>query len=71
MEDYAKTNTLVKCGVKLLKNDEGENINSTTFKSLVGSLRYLTRTHLDIHFRVELVSRFMKTLTMTHFKSLK
>jgi len=40
MEDYAKTNTLVKCGVKLSRNDEGENIISTTFKSLVGSLRY-------------------------------
>jgi len=71
MEDYAKVNTLVKCGVKLSRNDEGENIISTTFKSLVGSLRYLTRTHPDIRFRVELVSRFMETPTMTHFKSLK
>ena len=70
-EDYAKANTLVMCGVKLSKNNEGENINSTTFKRLNGSLRYLTRTHLDIRFRVELVSRFMKTPIMTHFKFLK
>jgi len=70
MEDCAKVNTLVKCGVKLSKNDE-ENINYITFKTLVGSLRYLTRARPDIHFRVELVSRFKKTLTMTHFKSLK
>ena len=40
MEDCAKVNTLVECGVKMSKNDEGGTINSTTFKNLVGSLRY-------------------------------
>jgi len=44
MEDCAKVNTPVGCRVKMLKNDEGEKINSTTFKSLVRSLRYLTYT---------------------------
>jgi len=38
---------------------------------LVESLRYLTCTHPDIPFKVRLVSRFMKTLTMTQFKTLK
>jgi hypothetical protein len=71
IEDYAKVSTRVECEVKMSKNDEGERINSTTFKSLVGLLRYLTCTHLDILFKVRLVSRFMKTLTMTHFKALK
>jgi hypothetical protein len=33
IEDYAKVNNLVKCGVKMSKNDEGDMINSTTFKS--------------------------------------
>jgi hypothetical protein len=33
MEDYAKVNNLVKCGVKMSKNDKGDMINSTTFKS--------------------------------------
>jgi hypothetical protein len=53
------------------KNDEGDKINSTTFKSLVESLRYLTCTHSDILFGVGLVSKFMKTPTMTHFRALK
>jgi len=44
MKDCAKVNTLVGCRVKMLKNNEGEKINSTTFKSLVRSLRYLTYT---------------------------
>jgi len=49
-------------------NNEGEKINSITFKSLVESLRYLTCTRPNIIFGVGLVSRFMKTPIMTHFK---
>jgi len=73
MKNYTKVNTLVECEcwVKMSTNDEGENINSTTFKSLVRSLRYLTCTNLNILFRVRHVSRFMETPIMTHFKALK
>jgi hypothetical protein len=71
MKDCAKMNTLVECEVKISKNNEGEKINSTTFKSLVGILKYLTSTCPDIIFGVELVSRFIETLTTTHFKALK
>jgi hypothetical protein len=42
MENCAKVNALIECGLKLSNNDEREKINSTTFKSLVGGLRYLT-----------------------------
>jgi hypothetical protein len=45
-----------------------KKINSTTFKSLVESLRYLTCTHPDILYKISLVSKFMETPTMTHFK---
>ena len=55
----------------MLKNNEGEKINSITFKNLVGSLRYLACPRLNIHFGGRLVSRFMETPTMTHFKALK
>jgi hypothetical protein len=71
MSDCARVNTLVECGVKMSKNDEEEKINSTTFKSLVRSLRYLICTRSNIIFGVGLVSRFMEIPTMTHFKELK
>jgi len=71
MKDCAKVNTLVECRVNMSKNNEGEKINSTTFKSLVGILKYLTCTYPDIIFGVELVSRFIEILTTTHFKALK
>jgi hypothetical protein len=70
-EDYAKANTLVECRVKMLKNDEIEKINYVAFKRLVESLRYLICTRSDILFGVGLVSKFMKTPTMTHLKALK
>jgi hypothetical protein len=53
------------------KNDEWEKLNSTRFKSLVGSLRYLACTRLNILYGVGLVSWFMETPTMIHFKALK
>jgi len=71
IKDCVRVNTSVECKVKMSKNDEWEKIKSTTFKSLVENLRYLTWTHLDILFEVGLVSRFIETPTMTHFKALK
>ena len=50
------------------KSDDGEKKNSTLFKSLVGSLSYLTCTRPHILFAVGVVSRFMKALTSTHLK---
>jgi hypothetical protein len=67
-EWLCRVNTLVECGVKMSNNNEGEKINSITLKSLVESLRYLTCTRPNIIFGVGLVSRFMKTPIMTHFK---
>jgi hypothetical protein len=71
MEGYAKVNTLVKCEARLSRNDKGEKISSTTFKSLVENLKYLECTRPDILFKVILMNRFMKTPTMIHLEALK
>ncbi|XP_022870803.1 uncharacterized protein LOC111390052 [Olea europaea var. sylvestris] len=71
MEDCKLVCIPVECGTKLLKNDEGEKVNPTLFTSLVGSLRYLTRTRSDILFGVRLISRYMETSIMTHMKAAK
>ena len=56
MKNYIKINTTIESGVKMSNNNEGKKINSTTFKSLVGYLRYLTCTRMNILFRVGLMS---------------
>ncbi|KAH9782617.1 hypothetical protein KPL71_008982 [Citrus sinensis] len=69
MNNCKPISTPVECGVKLSKHDEGENIYPTFFKSLVGSLRYLTCTRPDILYAIGLVSRYMENPKTTHFKA--
>ena len=71
MQDCKPVCTPVESGVKLSKYEDGEHVDPTHFKSLVGSLRYLTCTRPDILFGVGLVSRYMEAPTMTHLKAAK
>ncbi|KAL5857265.1 hypothetical protein ACOSQ3_004723 [Xanthoceras sorbifolium] len=71
MDNCKPINTPTECGIKLSKHGEGESIDPTFFKSLVGSLRYLTCTRPDILYAVGLVSRYMENPTTTHFKAAK
>ncbi|KAL1325586.1 hypothetical protein AAHE18_13G171100 [Arachis hypogaea] len=72
MLDCNPTNTPMECGVKLSKEEEGvRKVDQTLFRSLVGSLRYLTCTRPDILFSVGLVSRYMENPTETHMKAAK
>ncbi|KAG6384847.1 hypothetical protein SASPL_153666 [Salvia splendens] len=71
IEDCKPINTPVECGVKLSKNDEEEKVDPTLYKSLVGSLPYLTCTRPDILYATRLVSRYMENPTTTHFKAVK
>ncbi|KAK6117412.1 hypothetical protein DH2020_048868 [Rehmannia glutinosa] len=71
MDDCNPINTPVECGLKLCKDDEGNKVDPTLFKSLVGCLRYLTCTRPDILYAVGLVSRYMENPTTTHFKAAK
>ena len=72
MSDCKPVSTPMEVGIKLSKVEEdSENVDPTMFKSLVGSLRYLTCTRPDILFAVGLVSRFMEKPTMSHMKAAK
>lgn len=48
---------------KLKKYDRAKRTNETTYRSLVGSLLYLTTTQLDVMFAASLLSRFMNSLS--------
>jgi hypothetical protein len=63
--------TPVDCGVKLSRHDKGKVVDVTLYKSLVGSLRYLTCTRPDILYAVGLVSWYMEEPRSTHWKTIK
>ncbi|KAE8706195.1 hypothetical protein F3Y22_tig00110403pilonHSYRG00175 [Hibiscus syriacus] len=71
MENCKPISTSKEYGIKMSKHEEGKSIDPTFFKSLVGSLRYLTCTRPDILHAVGLVSRYMESPTTTHFKAAK
>jgi hypothetical protein len=71
MNNCKPVSTPVECGNKLSKHEEGERVDPKIFRSLVGSLRYLTCTRPDILYRVGHVSRYMESLTIIHFKAAK
>ncbi|KAA0052395.1 putative copia-type polyprotein [Cucumis melo var. makuwa] len=63
--------TPIETGTKLSKHEEGDDVDPSYFKSLVGSLRYFTCIRPDILFSVGLVNRFMESPTTTHLKVAK
>lgn len=71
MESCNPVNTPVEIGQELRKNDGEAQVDPTYFKSLVGSLRYLTCTRPDILYGVGLISRYMETPTRTHLNAAK
>ena len=61
--------TLVEERLKLEKDGSGELVDSTIFRRLLGSLRYLTSTRPDISYGVGLISRFMDSLRQYHLQA--
>ncbi|KAG9454467.1 hypothetical protein H6P81_007371 [Aristolochia fimbriata] len=71
MDNCKLVATPAEVGMRLKQDSEGEAVNPTLLKSLVGSLRYLTFTRPDIMFAVGLVSRFMEQPRRDHFAAAK
>eukprot|EP00253_Pinus_taeda_P019402 PITA_19402 len=54
-------------GLKLSKEDCSNNVNPTLYKSMIGSLMYLTATKPDIMYAMNSVARFMETPNETYW----
>jgi hypothetical protein len=57
--------------LKLSRDSTTEEVDATHYRRLVGSLRYLTHTRLDLTFSVGYVSRFMQRPTTEHEQAVK
>jgi hypothetical protein len=71
MSNYNLVVTPTELGVKLSKLEGGEAVDSNTYRSMIGSLRYLTCTMPDITFTVGVASRFMEDPRYPHLKAVK
>ncbi|XP_023732693.2 secreted RxLR effector protein 161-like [Lactuca sativa] len=57
--------------LELTKDEEGDPVNPTKYRNIVGGLRYLTHTRPDISYAVGIVSRFMERPTVKHLQAVK
>ncbi|XP_074322762.1 secreted RxLR effector protein 161-like [Apium graveolens] len=56
---------------KLMKDDGGRKVDRTLYRSIVGSLMYLTATRPDIMFASSLLSRYMQDPSEVHLGAAK
>ena len=71
MEKCNSVSTLMILGQKLTKEDESPRTDGRIYRSLIGSLLYLTATRPDIVFAVNYLSRFMQNPSQFHFAAAK
>ena len=66
MQECKAAITPTVMGLKLSKNDNNKDFDPSLYKSIVGSLMYLTATRLNIMHVVSLISRFMEKPKEAH-----
>jgi hypothetical protein len=59
MKNYNSVMTSLLVNEKLVKEDGSGDADAVQYRSLIGSLLYLTTTRLDIMYALILLSRFM------------
>lgn len=71
MEECKPVGTPMATNLKLSKDDDTSKVDGSMYRSLVGSLLYLTASRPDILFVVNVLSRFMSSPKETHFSAAK
>nr|GEY23464.1 ribonuclease H-like domain, reverse transcriptase, RNA-dependent DNA polymerase [Tanacetum cinerariifolium] len=71
MMDSNDTKIPMDPGTKLVKVEDGNSVDATYYRSLIGSLRYLLHTRPDLSYSVRLLSRFMQDPKDHHLKAMK
>ena len=71
MEESKHVSTHMVIGCKLSKDDESLEVDHTMYRSIIGSLLYVTTTRPDIMQTIGLVSRFQSSPKETHVAAVK
>lgn len=67
MDQCKPVTTPMNTTERLEEEDGSGNIDSKSYRSLIGRLLYLTHTRPDITYTVNVLSRFVSKPTMKHF----
>ena len=71
MKKCNSSKTPMECRLRLSREGEGEEVESTYFRKLIGCLRYLTLTRPDLIFSMSYLSRFMSKPFSNHMAATK
>ena len=71
MQDCKPVSTPISAGVKLGKDEDSEKMDDSMYRSLIGSLLYLTAIRPDILFIVSFLSKFMHSSRDTRLTAAK
>ena len=71
MEECNSAKTPMECRLRLSREGEGEEVESTYFRKMIGCLRYLTLTRPDLIYSVSYLSRFMSKPYSDHMAAVK
>ncbi|KAK4393540.1 Retrovirus-related Pol polyprotein from transposon TNT 1-94 [Sesamum angolense] len=71
MESCKTITTPLVTGEKYQKEDGSQKVDGSMYRSLIGSLLYLTATRPDIMFATSLLSRFMQSPSQVHYGATK
>jgi hypothetical protein len=71
MEESKAMTTLMSTTTALDMDEEGEHVDPKEYRSMIGSLLYLTATRSEIQFSVCLCARFQASLRTSHRQAVK
>jgi hypothetical protein len=71
MEDSSTVSTPMVVGCKLSKDDISPDVDQRSYRSMIGSLLYITASHPDIMQVVGMVGRFQSAPKQSHLVAVK
>ncbi|GJZ56369.1 hypothetical protein Tco_0611562 [Tanacetum coccineum] len=71
LEDSKPMKTPMSTETKLTRDEEGESVDNTKYRGMIGSLLYLTASRPNIMFSVCLCARFQEDPKTSHLEAVK